>query len=84
MAVVSALTTAWFADNVKRGTAVFVAVGFVDVTFMSPFANVPKVTVTPGTFTTKQFAVINKTVNGFRITSNGAVTLGVDWIAVSP
>jgi len=84
VSLISALTTLWFADNVKRGTAVFNNVGFVDITFMTPFANIPKIVVTPGTFTTRQFAAINKTVNGFRITSNGAVTLGVDWIAMSP
>lgn len=82
MPVVQALTVDWFDANVQRGSAVFVAVGLVDVVFLIPFVNVPRIVLTPGTHTTRTFAAVNKTTTGFRITSNGSVTLSVDWVAV--
>lgn len=80
--VVKALTLDWFAANVQRGSANFVAVGLVNVTFPIAFAQVPKVTATVGIYTTKTYAVITKTTTGFTITFNGTFTGPVDWIAV--
>lgn len=82
--LVKALTLDWLAANVQRGSAVFNNVGLVNVVFAVPFALVPKIVITPGTVSNKPFAAINKTVNGFTLSSNGAVTLSVDWLALSP
>lgn len=59
-------------------------VGSVNVTFAIAFSAVPKITATVGVYTTKTYAVINKTTTGFTITFNGAFTGPVDWIAVAP
>jgi len=83
MALVKALTLDWFNANVQRGSAVFVNVALVNVTFPIPFAQAPKVVVTPGVYTGRNWAVTNKTTTGCTITSNGAYTGSIDWIAVS-
>ncbi len=79
-----ALTTLWLAKNIQRGTAVFSNVTFVDITFAQTFDNIPKITITPQAVTSKIFSTTNKTVTGFRVITNGAVTIGVDWIAITP
>lgn len=84
MTIRSALTLDWLAANIQRGSATFVAVGLVNVTFAIPFAQVPKVVATVGIYTSKTYAVINKTTTGFTITFNGTFTGAVDWIAISP
>lgn len=85
MSLIQALTTAWLAKNMQRGTAVFNNVTFVDVVFLTPFDNVPKIVVTPQIIQAKKYyAVTSKTVTGFRIAFDVAATVGVDWIAMSP
>lgn len=84
MAVVKALTLDWLAANIQRGTVTFAGAGSMNVTFSIAFSVVPKIVATVGVYTTKPYAVINKTTTGFTITFNGAFTGPVDWIAMSP
>ena len=84
MAAHYALTLEWLAANIQRGSATFAGVGLVNVTFGTPFSMVPKIVVTPGVYTTKTYAAINKTTTGFTITFNGSFTGSVDWIAMVP
>ncbi len=84
MALVKALTLDWLAANIQRGSAVFSAVGSVNVTFAVPFAQVPKVLLTTQATTAKLFAVTAKSTTGFTVSTTGNVTITVDWLAMSP
>jgi len=86
MTVRSAITLEWIAANLKRGTVNFVNATEVNVVFAAPFAQVPKVVLTPSDVggSNKNWYVSNKSVNGFTAGTGVATTGSFDWMAMSP